>query len=456
MHDHGSFSFYGDLYADRTYSMVSSEVRDLLAVTARPDIISLAGGLPCTQVIPPDMLVELAERVFREDGPGALQYGPTDGYAPLKRWLCEVMREEGLRANPEDLIVTHGSQQALDLVAKVFLDPGDPVAVELPSYVGALNAFANYQARPLGVPLDGEGLVVEALDELLRARQRAGEPLPKLVYLIPNFHNPAGVTLSLERRRRLVELARRWGLVILEDDAYGELRFEGEPLPPLAALAPEGRVFYLGSFSKVLTPGVRVGWIVAPAEVIRKLSVAKQGTDLCTNALGQKLVVEALRRGLLEPHVRGLRDLYRVRRDRMLAALERHFPAGARWTRPEGGFFVWLRLPEGVDTRALLPEAVRRERVGYISGWCFFCDGSGHNTIRLAFSQADPGAIEEGIGRLGRFFAPYLAAQAADRAGQGNGWTAAGGEAAATRALPPAPARRPPSPKRASRGRRSG
>jgi len=399
MHDHGSSSFYGDLYADRTYSMVSSEVRDLLAVTARPDIISLAGGLPCTQVIPPDVLVELAERVFREDGPGALQYGPTDGYAPLKHSLCEVMREEGLRANPEDLIVTHGSQQALEMLSKILINPGDAVLVEAPSYVGALNSFMSYQPEFLAVEMDGEGMRLDLLETALLRLRRSGRRA-KFLYTVPNFQNPAGITLSMERRVGLIELAQEHDLLIIEDNPYGLLRYEGDPLPTLKSLDPQ-RVVYLGTLSKIFSAGLRIGWAFAPPPLMEKLLLAKQSADLCTSTLTQRIAYHYFNTRDWRGTISSLVRVYRGRRDAMLRSLEELFPEEASWTRPRGGFFVWASLPRYIDTKSMLAKSIE-SKVAYVPGTGFYPGGRGNHEMRLNFSFPPEDEIYDGIKRLSK------------------------------------------------------
>jgi 2-aminoadipate transaminase len=382
-------------FAERTRSMTASEVRALFAVASRPEVISLAGGMPFVQALPADEIRDVVDRVLRERGPVALQYGGGSGQAGLKARLVEVMAEEGLTADPNRILVTVGAQQALDLVGKLFIDPGDLIAVEAPSYVGALSAFSAFQPRYLQIPLDEDGVVVEALEKAL-----GGGARPKFLYICPNFHNPAGVTLSLERRRRLVELCREARVPIVEDNPYGLLRFEGPALPTLQSMNPDG-VIYLGTLSKVFCPGIRVGWAVAPPTVLEPLTLFKEAADLCSSNLNQLVAEEWLSdadrwRGALA----GAVDVYRSRRDALLEALASHLPAGARWTRPRGGFYVWVTLPPGVDARALLPRAVDRG-VAYVPGTAFYPDGAGADRLRLAFCYPPEAAISEGVRRLG-------------------------------------------------------
>lgn len=379
--------------------MTASEVRALFAVAARPDVISLAGGMPFVRALPTDEVVEVATRVLRDRGPVALQYGAGSGQEGLKERLVEVMAEAGVTAAPGDVLITVGAQQALDLVGKLFTDPGDLIAVEAPSYVGALSAFAAFQPRYLQIPLDQDGLVVEALEEALAAGAR-----PKFLYTCPNFHNPAGVTLATERRRRLVEVCRRANVPIVEDDPYGMLRFEGQPAPPLHALDPEN-VIYLGTLSKIFCPGIRVGWAVAPPHVLQRLTLFKEAADLCSSNLNQLVAEEWLSdRDRWRSSLRDLTGVYRSRRDAMLDALEHHFPGDASWTRPEGGFYVWVSLRPGTDVRALLPRAVERG-VAYVPGTAFYPDGSGADRLRLAFCYPPEDAIVEGVRRLGQLLA---------------------------------------------------
>lgn len=396
-------------YAARSAGMTASEVRALFAVAARPEVISLAGGMPFVQALPADEVLRVVTEVLTDRAAVALQYGAGSGQEGLKVRLAALMAEQGLEVEPADILITVGAQQALDLVGKLFIDPGDEIAVEAPSYVGALSAFSVYEPRYLQIPMDDDGLSVEALEAALAAGAR-----PKFLYVCPNFHNPAGVTLSLDRRRRLVEVCRAAGVPIIEDDPYGMLRFEGDPLPSLRSLDP-GNVIYLGTLSKVFCPGIRVGWTVAPEGTTAQLVLLKEAADLCSSNLNM-LVAEAW----LEDRDRwtgtlaDLVDVYRGRRDACLAALERHFPAGTTWTRPGGGFYVWVTVP-GADTKAMLPEAVARG-VAYVPGTAFFPDGSGRDRLRLAFCYPPEEAIEEGVRRLGELLAERAASPVGSRA----------------------------------------
>jgi 2-aminoadipate transaminase len=390
-------------YAQRTQRMQSSAIRELLKLTDRPEMISFAGGLPAPEVFPVSAFQEACQRVLAERGPQALQYSTTEGYPPLRDMIARHTARYGIVVGPENILLTTGSQQALDLIGKIFINPGDRLLVERPTYVGALQAWNAYQAEYITVALDEEGLQTDGLEAALRAG-------PKFIYVLPNFHNPAGVTLALHRRQRLVELAERYGVPLIEDDPYGQLRYEGEHLPALVVLDAQmrmqgtppysGNVLYLSTFSKTLAPGLRLGWIVAPVDVIRRLVQAKQGVDLHTSTLTQMIAYEVARGGFLDRHVQTIRAVYRERRDTMLAALREHFPVAVRWTTPQGGLFLWVSLPDGVDAAEILPSAIA-EKVAFVPGASFCADGSGHNTLRLNFSNATPERIVEGIRRLG-------------------------------------------------------
>jgi 2-aminoadipate transaminase len=385
-------------FSQRAQGMHSSIIRDLLKVTEKPEIISFAGGLPAPDLFPREEIREAAFRVIDQHADVALQYGPTEGYRPFRELLVRHMARYGIQARPENVLVTAGSQSGLDLIGKLFLNPGDHVAVESPTYMGALQAFRAYQPKFLSVPIDADGLRIDRLEEVLRRG-------PKFLYVLPNFQNPTGATLALERRRRVVEMASDRGVPIVEDDPYGQLRYNGAHLPPLLQLDAErhygGGVIYLGSLSKVLAPGLRLGFVVAPEPVIEKLVQFKQGADLQTASFNQMLAYEVARGGFLDGHVRRLRRAYGERRNAMLAALERHFPKALRWTRPDGGLFLWVTLPEGQDASLLLEQALR-EKVAFIPGGPFHADGTGANTLRLNFSFCAPDRIEEGVRRLGK------------------------------------------------------
>jgi 2-aminoadipate transaminase len=403
---------WSDRYALRARGMKSSAIRELLKLIEDPGIISFAGGLPAPEVFPVAEVADAAQRVLTDHAASALQYGATEGYLPLRELLVRHMARYGIEVTPANVLITSGAQQALDLVGKLFVNAGDHLLTEEPTYVGALQAFTAYQAQYLTVPIDAEGLRTDLLEEALRAG-------PKFMYVLPNFQNPGGVTLSLERRWRLVELASRYGVPIVEDDPYGQLRYEGSHLPPLVKIDAEhhgsacpghpyhGGVIYLGSLSKTLTPGLRIGWMVAPEEVVAKLVQMKQGMDLHTSTFNQMVVYEVARGGFLDRHVRHVREVYGARRNAMLASLERHFPPGVRWTRPQGGLFLWVTLPEHLDSVDLLQDALK-EKVAFVPGISFHPNGGGRNTMRLNFSYSRPEVIEEGIRRLGGVIARRL------------------------------------------------
>jgi len=391
--------------------MKASDIREAFKLTERGDIISFAGGFPSPDTFPVDEVAPIAHFVAASQGALSLQYGPTEGLYELRELIATRMRAQGIACSPEEVLITNGSQQALDLIGKILLNPGDTVFAEQPAYIGGLSAFDHYEVKFKGIPIDDNGLDVDRLAAYLEANSAKSPEeaeTPKLCYIVPNFQNPTGVTLSADRRRKLVELATTYGFCIAEDNPYGELRFEGSPKPHVKTFDTRGAVLYLGSFSKTLFPGFRIGYVIGPEAVIQKLAIAKQGTDLCSNSFGQKLIIECARRGLLDAHLQGIVDVYRAKRDLMLGSLGEHFPAEVQWTYPEGGFFVWVTLPPGMNAKSLLPHAVAEERVAYVSGGAFFTDGTGSNTIRLAFSQASDDEIVEGIRRLGRFLKSRL------------------------------------------------
>ncbi|MGE5460891.1 MAG: PLP-dependent aminotransferase family protein [Solirubrobacterales bacterium] len=389
---------YVDLYARRTGGMSASEVRALFAVASRPEVVSLAGGMPYVQALPTEHVLEVVEAVLMEKADVALQYGGGQGSPNLRERLAMLMVEEATIADPEDMVVTSGAQQGLDLLGKVLIDPGDLIAIEAPAYVGALSAFSAYEPRYLQIELDDEGMVVERLEEALVRGER-----PKFVYTVPNFHNPAGVTMSGRRREHLVALCREAHIPIVEDNPYGLLRFEGTPEPTLRSMDPQN-VIYLGTVSKVFAPGVRVGWALAEPGVLQRLVLAKEAADLCGSNLNMLVTERYLAGEMWRTNLDRLVQTYRSRRDVMLAALAERFPADATWTRPAGGFYVWVTLPSYFDTRALLAAAVER-RVAYVPGTAFYPDGRGTDAMRLAFCYPTEDRIEEGVKRLGELLA---------------------------------------------------
>ncbi len=399
-------TIWQNVYTARARSMSSSVIRELLKLTEQSDFISFAGGLPAPEVFPIVQVRAAAERVLTEHGAQALQYGTTEGYRPLRELIASWMRDDPRHRLPacgvDNILITSGSQQALDLIGRMFIDPGDRIVVESPTYLGALQAWSAYGPQYVTVPSDEAGMVVDALEQALRAG-------PKFIYLVPNFNNPTGRTLSPERRRALIEIAARHGVPIIEDDPYGQLRFEGEMLPSLVSLAAgrgpvngayHGNVIYLSSFSKILAPGLRLAWVCAEPEVIVMLTRGKQGADLHTSTLSQIIAYELAKDGFINQHLEVIRRTYRERRDVMLAAMQQHFPASARWNRPEGGMFLWCELADGVDATERLRAAVPK-KVAFVPGRVFYPCGGGENTMRLNFSNAAPDQIREGIARLG-------------------------------------------------------
>jgi DNA-binding transcriptional MocR family regulator len=374
--------------------MVASEVRALFAVASRPEVVSLAGGMPNVSALPMEDIGAMMAELVAERGAVALQYGSAQGDPAVRETICSVMAAEGIDAHPDDVVVTVGSQQALDLVARVFLDPGDTVVTEAPTYVTALGTFASYQARAVHVEMDDQGVLPEALSESLARLERAGRPA-KLFYTVPTFQNPAGVTLTEERRLRVLEVCRRAGVLVLEDNPYGLLHLEGEPMRALRADAPHD-VVYLGSFSKTLAPGLRVGWALAPAAVREKLVLAAESAMLSHSAFAQLAVDRYLRTQPWQEQLKAFREMYRERRDAMLEGLAEHMPPGASWTRPGGGFFVWVTLPEGLDSKAMLPRAVQA-RVAYVPGTGFYADGGGRQAMRLSYCYPPPERIRDGV-----------------------------------------------------------
>ncbi|GAA1754878.1 PLP-dependent aminotransferase family protein [Luedemannella helvata] len=386
-------------YSSRAAGMVASEVRALFAVASRPEIVSLAGGMPYVSALPLDQVGQLMAELIGQRGAVALQYGSAQGDLGLRERICEVMALEGIDAGPEDVVVTVGSQQALDLLARVFVDPGDVVLVEAPTYVTAIATFAGYQAELVHVPLDDSGLVPQALAEALGRLAAAGRKV-KLLYTVPTFQNPAGVTLSAARRAEVLEICRRFNVLVVEDNPYGLLCFDGEPVPAMRAGVTDGQVVYLGSFSKTLAPGLRVGWALAPPAVRDRLVLAAESAMLSHSVLTQLVVERYLATQPWPEQVKVFRELYRERRDAMLAALAAHMPAGVTWTRPAGGFFVWATLPDGLDAKAMLPRAIGA-RVAYVPGTGFFADGGGRANLRLSYCLPPADRIAEGVARLG-------------------------------------------------------
>jgi 2-aminoadipate transaminase len=386
------------LYANRVKGMRSAATRDLMATLSRPGIISLAGGFPDTRAFGEEAFREISQNIAA-DAAQALQYGPTSGLEQIKDVIVDVMAAEGTPASQEQVFTTTGAQQGLDLIAKVFLDEGDAVLCEGPTYAGALNAFAAYRPRVVHVPMDRSGMIPVAAREALSRARKAGVQV-KFIYTVPNFQNPAGVTLAAERRRELLEIAREYDLVIVEDNPYGMLRFDGEPLPTLSALEQESgdleRVVYLGTFSKIFAPGVRLGWVQAQPGILHKINVGKQGADLCSSNLSQMLLSSYFQNADWRSYVKRLNGLYRERRGAMLDSLAEFMPKEVDWTHPEGGLFVWATLPSYIDATAMLPRAIARN-VAYVPGEGFYAGSEGKNCMRLNFSFVEPERIRRGI-----------------------------------------------------------
>src|ERR671925_325499 len=391
---------YAALFARRTQGMKSSAMRDLMAITARPDVISLAGGLPDTSTFPAEDLAALMARIAADASARALQYGPTEGMDELKRCIVQVMGAEGMAVDEDDLLITTGGQQVIDLVCKTLIDPGDVVIAEGPTYPGAVPVFVSYEADVVQIEMDDHGMRIDVLRDELERLDREGR-VPKFIYTVPSFHNPAGVTLSLERRRELVRLAKERELLVLEDNPYGLLRYEGDALPTLYSLDGGEYVIYLGTFSKILSPGLRLGWTAAPRPVLEKLQLGKGGVDLCTATLSQQFVATYFAERDWRAYLGTLRELYRRRRDVMLDALAEHFPHEASWTHPGGGLFIWARMPDYIDTTDLLARALR-ENVAFVPGRAAYLDGRGGTEMRLNFSGVSEDEIREGIRRIGK------------------------------------------------------
>ncbi len=394
-----------DKYADRTLHMKGSTIRQLLKVSQSPGIISFAGGLPSPEAFPIQEIKEAYNQVLDTQGAKSVQYGTTEGYAPLREWLANFTSAQiGVPICADNIIITHGSQQLMDLLGRVMINPGDKVMVEAPTFLGALQSWKAYQAEFISVTLNEEGINIEEVAAGLKEN-------PKFVYTIPTFQNPTGITYSLERRQKFIELINQNNAVVLEDNPYGYLRYSGEKEVSLFKLDYDlnnndhcdlGNVIYTSTFSKILAPGLRIAWAVAPKPVIEKLVIAKQGADLQCSTINQFVTYQLAKSGILEEHIPNIINIYKKRRDLMLAEIEKTFPEGTKWTSPEGGLFLWVTLPEGIDTTPLLPLAVEKEKVAFVPGAPFFTNGKGSNTLRLNYSNANEENIVEGIHRLAK------------------------------------------------------
>jgi len=385
-------------FSQRAQKLQSSAIREILKITMRPEIISFAGGLPSPATFPVEQLKVAFDKVLSEQGKVALQYGPTDGYGPLREWVANSLSTNGTKIMADQVMMTSGSQQGLDLLGKVLIDEGSKVLVETPSYLGALQAFSLYGPEFVSVPADDGGLIPETVATLGQGA--------RMLYALPNFQNPTGRTLSVERRHALVDICARLGLPLIEDDPYGALSYRTEPLPKMLSMNPGG-VIYMGSFSKILTPGIRLGYVVAPRPLIEKLEQAKQATDLHTAQLTQMVVYQTIKDGFLDQHIPTIRKLYSDQCDAMLDALKTYFPAGTSWTKPEGGMFIWVTLPKHIDCMKLLDEAVA-QHVAFVPGAPFYGNTPEQHTLRLSFVTVPPAKIREGIERLGKLIASKI------------------------------------------------
>jgi len=381
-------------FSSRMRQLRPSTIREILKVTAQPDIISFAGGLPAPELFPVDEVRAAANSVLAQNGPEALQYGPSEGFMPLREWIAEEVRQRGIATNPSEILVTNGSQQVLDLVGKLFLNAGDVVLTENPTYLAAIQAFQTFEARFVPVPTDGQGLIPEALPELIRQHR------PKFLYTIPNFQNPTGVTLAVERRAKLARIAAEHRLVIVEDDPYGKLRYRGTNVPPIKHWDETGSVIYASTFSKTIAPGLRLGWVVAPAEIFSRLLILKQASDLHTSSFDQRVAYVFLTQNDQAVHLERIRRAYGERFDVLNEALRTEMPTGYSWTQPEGGMFLWVTGPVGLDGLELLSRAIER-KVAFVPGRDFFPGDGGKNHLRLNFSNSTPERIREGVRRLG-------------------------------------------------------
>ena len=383
-----------DRFAHRAAMMKPSEIRSLFAVASRPDIVSLAGGMPNLSAFPMEMMASVVEKLISENGQEALQYGSGQGHPKLREQICDVMALEGIRAHPDDVIVTTGSQQALDLISRIFIDPGDVVLVEAPSYVGALGTFHQYEAKVVHVAMDDNGLIPIALREAISSTRATGRKI-KFLYLIPNYQNPAGVLLSAERRSEILEICREESIFVIEDNPYGLLGFD-RPSPNAMRAEDSENVLYLGSFSKTIAPGFRIGWALVPQALKEKLVIASESSILCPSNFTQLAISSYLSDQPWRDKIASFSQLYKVRRDAMLETLEETFPAGATWTKPGGGFYIWVTLPPEIDTKALMPKAIV-SKVAYVPGTAFYADGFGSWSLRLSYCFPSPERIREGV-----------------------------------------------------------
>ena len=386
-------------YAHRAAHMKPSEIRSLFAVASRPEIVSLAGGMPNLSAIPMDMMAGIVEKLIREHGQEALQYGSGQGHPQLREQICDVMALEGIKANPDDVLITTGSQQALDLISRIFIDPGDVVLVEAPSYVGALGTFAQYEASVVHVEMDQNGLIPEALRQAIKTLRYQGRRI-KFLYLIPNYQNPAGVLLPADRRTEILDICRAEKIFIVEDNPYGLLGFD-RPSPNAMRAEDSENVIYLGSFSKTIVPGFRIGWALVPQSLKEKLVIASESSILCPSNFSQMAIASYLANQPWREQIASFCALYKVRRDAMLSALDAYFPKAATWTKPAGGFYVWVTLPPEIDTKAMVPRAIAA-KVAYVPGTAFFADGFGSWSLHLSYCYPTPERITQGVMALSK------------------------------------------------------
>ena len=387
------------LYSDRAGKMRKSEIRELLKVTQDPEIVSLAGGLPNPKSFPIQDLQGIVNSVLEHHGATALQYGTTQGVEELRKAIAERSCKDGIDATADNVIITSGSQQALDTVGKIFLNPGDTAVVGLPTYLGGINAFRSYEANLVGIPLDKEGMIIDALEEKIKELLKENFT-PKFIYAVPTFQNPAGVVMPESRRKKLIDVAKEYDLVIVEDDPYSKLRFDSSHVKPIKAFDDEGRVIYMSTFSKILSPGFRLAWTIASEELTRKMTICKQALDLCTNTFTQFIANEFIKSGSLDLHIMKICEMYKPKRDIMMNAMEKYFPDGYICNKPAGGMFAWVTLPEEIDTEIMFLDALK-EKVAYVHGKAFCVDGGGGRSMRLNFSYSTNEQLEEGMKRLG-------------------------------------------------------
>lgn len=387
-------------FSERAKEMRASEVRELLKLLQVPDMISFAGGFPNPETFPAELIREIVNDVLKKDGAQALQYGITEGYMPLREAVAERMNKKGVTASKEDILIVSGSQQVIDLTGKVFIDPKDTVVVTAPTYLTALTGWAVFQASFESVPIDKDNMRMDIFEDRMKRLARRSNP-PVIVYALPNFQNPAGVTMPEKNRKKLVDLASDYDFLVLEDDPYGELRYRGSDIPPIKSFDDEGRVIYMSTFSKILAPGLRIGWVVAEPEILKKLVIAKQSADVCANILGQRIAHEYIIRGHIDPQIQKIKSIYSRKMDLMLNGMDEFMPEGISWIKPEGGMFLWVDLPESMDSGELLKKALKK-RVAFVTGKAFFADPKeGTSALRLNFTYPSDEMITEGMRRLG-------------------------------------------------------